>query len=263
MSQVQNNTLHNFVQPAALLTLAYLAGSKRFIQYFPGASQGGLCLAAGVGSAIALASPHISKPECLKTDTNNENALHSFIRVTASLALGTILTHVADKVLKGRVSLCIHATGRLIAFETLFAGLVAGISSIGLLGGMENEQQVQDQNPGALQTLPEDVMSEIFTYLGNSPSLALASKRFYEIYTSSYVQTFLANQIAFDLGDRSLYFREVGKKPPLPVGKDTHHLILIPQTIDGSSLKTLGEIIKGLKSGGHCSKDSDCDDNID
>ena len=129
MSQVQNNTLHKYVQPTVLVAIALIAGSKRCIQFFPGASQGGLLLAAGLGVGATYASPHISTPAFLQTDQKSEHALHSLIRVTASLALGTLTAHFADKLLKGRVSLCLHAAGRFIALETVIALGFAGISS--------------------------------------------------------------------------------------------------------------------------------------
>ena len=129
MSQVQNNTLHKYVQPTVLMAIALIAGSKRCIQFFPGASKGGLLLAAGLGSAATYFSPQITTPALLKTDQKSERALHSLIRVTASLALGTITAHFADKILKGRVSLCLHAAGRFIALETLLAIAFAGYSA--------------------------------------------------------------------------------------------------------------------------------------
>ena len=128
MSQVQNRRLHNYIQPIALMAVAYIAGSKRFIRYFPGASQGGLLLAAGLGVGATYASPHISTPAFLTTDQKNEYAVHSLIRVITSLALGTIAVHVADKALKGRVSLSLPAAGRFILLEFAVALSFAGVS---------------------------------------------------------------------------------------------------------------------------------------
>lgn len=52
MSQIQNNTLHNFFQPAAVLSVALLAG--RYIEHFPGGTPRGLILAAGLGTGATL-----------------------------------------------------------------------------------------------------------------------------------------------------------------------------------------------------------------
>ena len=130
MSQVQNSRLHNYIQPIALMAVAYIAGSKRFIRYFPGASQGGLCLATGLGVATTLASPHIKTPAFLQTDIEKESAMHSFMRVASSLALGTIAAPIVTKFLKGRVSFCVHAAGRLMGLEGLFTCVFVGLSSI-------------------------------------------------------------------------------------------------------------------------------------
>jgi len=143
MSQVQNNILHRYIQPAFLVAIAYVAGSKRFIQYFPGASQGGLCLAAGIGSGIAFISPNIKTPALFKTE-KNETAIHSCIRVIISLALGTIIEHVISKGLKGRVNF------RFIIFETVYAGLFSFISSMisqkaSFSNKKENENSISEE----------------------------------------------------------------------------------------------------------------------
>ena len=112
MSQVQNNILHNWVQPAVFLSAAWLAGSNRYIQYFPGATQKGLVLSATLGSGFTLASQF--------TLTNQEEpAYQSFIRVTASLALGMILAPYVAKKLKGRADLSLSASLRFGVLETL------------------------------------------------------------------------------------------------------------------------------------------------
>ena len=128
MSQVQNRRLHNYIQPIALMAVAYIAGSKRFIRYFPGASQGGLLLAAGLGVGATYASPHISTPAFLKTNTENESSMHSFFRVMTSLALGIFGAYIVAKPLKGRVSFCVHAASRLMGLEAVFGCIFTGIS---------------------------------------------------------------------------------------------------------------------------------------
>ena len=128
MSQVQNSRLHSYIQPIALMAVAYVAGSKRFIRYFPGASQGGLCLATGLGVATTLASPHIKTPAFLQTDIEKESAMHSFFRVMTSLALGIFGAYIVAKPLKGRVSFCVHAASRLMGLEVVFGCVFTGIS---------------------------------------------------------------------------------------------------------------------------------------
>ena len=151
------------------MVIAYLAGSKRCIQFFPGASRGGLLLAAGIGSAATLASPHIPAPAFLKTDQKKEGALHSLIRVTASLALGTLTAHFADKILKGRVSLCMHAAGRFIALETVIALAFAAYSASQVAptpGGSGDPKTLEEKHaaylkdPDTWNKLPEKERSE-------------------------------------------------------------------------------------------------------
>ena len=121
MSQIQNNILHNWVQPAVFLSAAFLAGSQRYIQFFPGATQNGLVLSATIGSGFTLASQF--------TLTNQqESAYHSFTRVTACLALGMIITPYAAKQLNGRADISIPASLRFGVLETIASMTLAGVS---------------------------------------------------------------------------------------------------------------------------------------
>ena len=65
MSQIQNSCLNakTFIEPAALLVLAFLAGSMRVIQYLSGASKGGLLMTAGLASIGCLCDPNRNNPE--------------------------------------------------------------------------------------------------------------------------------------------------------------------------------------------------------
>lgn len=121
MSQVQNNVLHNFIQPALFMTAAYFAGTKRFIETFPGATQNGLLLSAGIGSVFALGSQKFSD--------DTETPYHSLARAVISLALGAIVAPYAAKALKGRADITLPAALRLTLLESVFAATLAGISS--------------------------------------------------------------------------------------------------------------------------------------
>lgn len=121
MSQVQNNVLHNFIQPALFMTAAYFAGTKRFIETFPGATQNGLLLSAGIGSVFALGSQKFSD--------DTETPYHSLARAVISLALGAIVAPYAAKALKGRADITLPAALRLTLLESVFATALAGISS--------------------------------------------------------------------------------------------------------------------------------------
>ena len=122
MSQVQNTLLHKYVQPITVLAIAYLAGSKRFIQYFPEASRGGLCLAAGLGAIGTLASPKLLRTK------KDEHHVYSFTRVAACLSLGTLMAYASTKSLTGRLTLSFPAASHFIGVEVVAAGTFAGMS---------------------------------------------------------------------------------------------------------------------------------------
>lgn len=125
MSQVQNNTALNYIQPLLITGIAYLAGSKRFIQHFPGASQGGLALAGGLGSLFAYGS---QKAVAHKWPGKEESFLLSFARVSTAFGISTLATHFIAKSLKGRVNLSLPAAGKFIAVEAALTLGLAGVS---------------------------------------------------------------------------------------------------------------------------------------
>ena len=127
MSQVQNNTTLNYIQPLLILSVAYFAGSKRAIQYFPGASQGGLCLAGTLGSLLAYGS---QKAVTHKWPGKEESFVLSFARVSTVLACTTLATHFIAKSLKGRIALSLPAAGKFIGVEAALTLLLAGVSHI-------------------------------------------------------------------------------------------------------------------------------------
>ena len=122
MSQVQNTLLHNYVQPITVVAIAYIAGSKRFIQHFPGASQGGLCLGAVLGAIGALASPKLLRTK------KDEPHFYSFSRIAACLSLGTLFAYASVKSLTGRLTLSLPASFNFIGVEIVAAGIFAGMS---------------------------------------------------------------------------------------------------------------------------------------
>lgn len=125
MSQVQNNTPLNYIQPLLILSVAYFAGSKRAIQHFPGASQGGLCLAGTLGGLLAYGS---QKAVAHKWPGKEESFLLSFARVSTAFGISTLATHFIAKSLKGRVALSLPAAGKFIAVEAALTLGLAGVS---------------------------------------------------------------------------------------------------------------------------------------
>lgn len=120
MSQIQNSTLHNYVQPAVLIAAAFAASSSRFIEYFPGASPGGLRIRGVVGATFALASQ--------KWVVEEESPSQSLLRATTSFAAGGLASLATTKGLKGRVELSPSAALQLTAVQFVY-GVVIAISS--------------------------------------------------------------------------------------------------------------------------------------
>ncbi|MGE0832223.1 MAG: hypothetical protein AB7N99_06170 [Simkaniaceae bacterium] len=168
MSQVQNSTLHNYVQPALILGSAFLSG--RFIEHFPGASQGGLLLTAALGTGTALVSQ--------KGASANETPFYSFMRVTASLALGTILAPYAAKALKGRADIAMPAALRFAAVETVLAAVLAVVSSRLAPQGpdLQAEHTKYANDAGAWEALTEEARTTLVKqfYIADLPAIDLS-----------------------------------------------------------------------------------------
>ncbi|MGE0832222.1 MAG: hypothetical protein AB7N99_06165 [Simkaniaceae bacterium] len=100
MASVQNSFLSckTLLEPTLYMGLALLAGSTRLIEVFPGASQEGLLLAGGMGSASALLYNRMFHHE-----------EHSYFRTLLGkatlIAFGTLCTTLIAKPLKGRVEI--------------------------------------------------------------------------------------------------------------------------------------------------------------
>ena len=146
MSQVQNNILHNFIQPTLFLSMAYIAGSKRMIQHFSGATKNGLILSAALGSGIALASQKFTAEE--------ESAYYSFMRVTASVALGVIIAPYVARSLGGRVDITLPASLRLGVLETISSMGLAIVSSL-ITKQPHPQPTLQEQHQRFVQNLDD------------------------------------------------------------------------------------------------------------
>jgi len=93
-SRVNFNSPKTFIEPAAFIVMALLAGRTRLVKYFPGATNGGLYLTSGIAAAGCLAHDY-------KYDKKNL----SLSRKAIAIALASIISGGISKVLKGRVAL--------------------------------------------------------------------------------------------------------------------------------------------------------------
>jgi len=127
MYGVQNQTLQNIATPALLLSAAFVAG--RYIQYFPGASKGGLFLSAALGSASVMTSQWMFPDKSVHTgdhfDLFSASTYRIALRVTLSLGIATLITPLAAKALKGRVTYTVKSVFALGLIELVGAGSLA------------------------------------------------------------------------------------------------------------------------------------------
>ena len=105
------------LEPVAFIGLALLAG--RLIQHFPGASKGGLVMAAGVSSVSSLIYDRIC-PD------------HSYLKTlcwkATVIAFATVCTGLAAKALKGRADISMQAAAKFGAVEFVFAAIIAKVT---------------------------------------------------------------------------------------------------------------------------------------
>ena len=127
--------------------------------------------------------------------------------------------------------------------------------------------------------LIEDLMAKVFQHLVASlewtkiASAACVSKRWNQGVKDPRIQEALDRQFAFGKADWEKYFGEIGDVPALPKDiveilkshcpfhegkrvKDTHMLVLIPETVGGTplTLNRLQELIQRPQGGGHPTK---------
>lgn len=251
--------------PLLFVGTALLAGSKRLIKHFPGASQKGLFCSAAFGSVGVIVSG-------LKNSEDDDD-YNRRVYTIAGLALTAIAAPTMAKILIGRVDLNFKASLRFAFIQGLVFGAVDFSSSF-----METDTPPpipEPQKQAPIDSIPIEVLPSIFQYLERAdiPNIALTCKNFQAGVETSQIQRCLAEQFAFGPKDWNRYFGDVGEVPPLPhdivdilkapcpywvvrnVG-DTHLLVLIPRTINGRlfTLGLLGEMIKSPKGGGYPTK---------
>jgi len=138
-----------------------------------------------------------------------------------------------------------------------------------LMRAQSDSARLRRQLKGDLITLfPQEVLSKSCSYLSRSdiPAAARSCRKFNDSIQTPEVQSSLIEQLAFGPKDWQRFFGDVGEVPPIPEvmpeilksqcpfnpGKqvrDTHMLVLIPQTVDGQpfTLNLLQELIGNPK----------------
>lgn len=130
------NHINSFIPPIIITAVALLAGKTRLIEYFEGASSGGLFLCAAFGSAGTVGYDHYSK-----------NPQDFLIGRTVAIALGTLVAYSVAKGLSERISLSLNAA---IKFALVSAGLVSLIPPKNPLAGtLEQKHALYLKDPKA------------------------------------------------------------------------------------------------------------------
>lgn len=120
MSAVQSNILHYIIQPTFFLGAAFLAGSNRLIQYFPGASKRGLVMAAGLASVTSCLYDYALYKE-------EHCYLRTLLGKVGAIAFATLCaTHLS----KGRAEIPFGAAARLGVIECFGAATIAAVASL-------------------------------------------------------------------------------------------------------------------------------------
>lgn len=132
MERLQNNTTQ-YVQAGLFLATAYLAGSKRFIQYFPKSSRQGLLLSAACGAGFTVIPKKLIGCDVAhyierKRGKPLGKPYRNLLDVFESLVIGSALAGVISTLL-GKKSPIISDEG-MLRFQIINTGVAAGVSTI-------------------------------------------------------------------------------------------------------------------------------------
>jgi len=119
MSSVCNSYLNpkKLLQPGVFLGIAFLAGSRRLIQYIPGASKGGLLTAAFLSGGLSF----LYDIKC-----HDPNRCYVIEKMVA-IAVATLGTGLAAKFLKSRITLSLRAAATLGLVECVIVATFASV----------------------------------------------------------------------------------------------------------------------------------------
>ncbi|MCB1081491.1 MAG: hypothetical protein KDK69_06685 [Chlamydiia bacterium] len=122
MDPIRENLNFNLAQTGFFLAGSLLAGTSRFIAYFPQSTPGGLLCSGVIGSAFALSTQFIASEQ--------ESPIERCTRVTLSYLLGSLLVSPqASKLLGSRVTITLTDTFRFSIIVAVINSLIHGMIS--------------------------------------------------------------------------------------------------------------------------------------
>ena len=213
--RIERQDVITYGAPLLFVSAAFLAGSKRLIKHFPGASQKGLLCSAALGSAGVVASG-------LK-NTGDSADFNRRVYTIAGLAITAIAAPALAKTLLGRADLNFRASLRFAFIQ----GFIFGAVDFGAFFMEKPEADIPPpqqenipfhQQQNYIDVVPLEAMSVIFQCLSNADiaNAALSCKKFQEVVETPQIQKYLAGQFVFGPKDWNRYFGDVGEVPPLP-----------------------------------------------
>ena len=142
--------------------MAFLAGSKRFIKYFPGTSQKGFLCSGALGSASVIASG-------LK-NSGDDSDYNRRIYTIVGLALAAIAAPTLAKTLLGQADLNFRTSLRVTFVQGLIFGAVDFASSF-METNATSPHIPEPRKHAHIDTIPETNLTSIFQYLDQADIL--------------------------------------------------------------------------------------------
>lgn len=190
---IAQRPVNHLVPPAIIIAFAMLAGTTRLIQYFEGASKGGLLLSAGFSSAGTLLYDNYSKDK-----------QHTLMGRILAITAGTLVAYGVAKGLEGRLSLSSGATMKFVFGASTCVSLPYLINKPAKQSLTSEEKHLYySKQPASWQALSPKQRSELVNefHQNNQPLISLKNLKLDRA-------TLNGNLLGF-AGDLSLWQEEV------------------------------------------------------
>jgi hypothetical protein len=146
MNRIERQDVIRYGAPLLFVAAAVLAGSKRMVKYFPGASHKGLLCSAALGSVGVVANGLKNSEDGADFDRR--------IYTIAGLAIAAIAAPTLAKTLLGRADLNFRASMRFAFIQGLIFGIVDYLSLY--MNPHEQPPEIPEQPPEPLPERPVD-----------------------------------------------------------------------------------------------------------